>query len=126
MNKDKKWNLLFIQDERSKFDAETKMFNTLFNKVDKVIGKEEALSFFNANQYDIVLSDLSVEPERVGLLKQIKDLRSEQTIFALVSPKDTDKLYGIADLGINAFELTPEYFDQALEQIALFDPHTKQ
>lgn len=126
MNKDKKWNLLFIQDERSKFDAETKMFNTLFNKVDKVIGKEEALRFFNANQYDIVLSDLSVEPEQVGLLKQMKDLRSEQTIFALVSPKDTDKLYGIADLGINAFELTPEYFDQALEQIALFDPTQQQ
>ncbi len=126
MNRDKKRNLLFIQDERSMFDAETKMFNTLFNKVDKVLGKEEALKLFNANQYDIVLSDLSVEPEQVGLLKQIKDLRSEQTIFALVSPKDTDKLYGIADLGINAFELTPDYFDQALEQIALFEPTQKQ
>ncbi len=122
MNREKKRNLLFIQDERSKFDSETKMFNALFNRVDKVSGKEEALRLFDANDYDIVLSDLSVEPEKVGLLKQMKDLKSEQTIFALVSPKDTDKLYGIADLGINAFELTPEYFDQALEQIAIFDP----
>ncbi len=126
MNRDKKRNLLFIQDERSKFNAETKMFNTLFNRVDKVLGKEEALRLFNANDYDIVLSDLSVEPEGAGLLKQMKDLKSEQIIFALVSPKDTDKLYGIADLGINAFELTPEYFDQALEQIALFDPTQQQ
>ncbi len=122
MNREKKRNLLFIQDERSKFDSETKMFNVLFNRVDKVSGKEEALRLFDANDYDIVLSDLSVEPEKVGFLKQMKDLKSEQTIFALVSPKDTDKLYGIADLGINAFELTPEYFDQALEQIAIFDP----
>ncbi len=122
MNREKKRNLLFIQDERSKFDSETKMFNALFNRVDKVSGKEEALRLFDANDYDIVLSDLSVEPEKVGFLKQMKDLKSEQTIFALVSPKDTDKLYGIADLGINAFELTPEYFDQALEQIAIFDP----
>ncbi len=126
MNRDKKRNLLFIQDERSKFNAETKMFNTLFNRVDKVLGKEEALRLFNANDYDIVLSDLSVEPEGAGLLKQMKDLKSEQIIFALVSPKDTDKLYGIADLGVNAFELTPEYFDQALEQIALFDPTQQQ
>ncbi len=126
MNRDKKRNLLFIQDERSKFNAETKMFNTLFNRVDKVLGKEEALRLFNANDYDIVLSDLSVEPEGAGLLKQMKDLKSEQIIFALVSPKDTDKLYGIADLGVNAFELTPEYFDQALEQIALFDPAQQQ
>ena len=125
MNRDKKWNLLFIQDDRSMFDSSTKMFNVLFNMVDKVSGKEEALAYFDANQYDIVLGDLSVEPEDVGLLKQIKDMKPEQTIFALVSPKDTDKLFGIADLGINAFELTPEYFDQALEQIAIFDPHAK-
>ncbi len=122
MNREKKRNLLFIQDERSKFDSETKMFNALFNRVDKVSGKEEALKLFDANDYDIVLCDLSVEPEGAGLLKQMKDMKTEQTIFALVSPKDTDKLYGIADLGINAFELTPEYFDQALEQIAIFDP----
>ena len=125
MSTDKKRNLLFIQDERSMFDTETKMFDTLFNRVDKVSGKEEALALFDANQYDIVLCDLSVEPEGVGLLKQMKDMKSEQTIFALVSPKDTDKLFGIADLGINAFELTPEYFDQALEQIAIFDPQVK-
>jgi len=126
MNTDKKWNLLFIQDDRSMFDSATKRFNELFNRVDKVSGKEEALTLFDANPYDIVLGDLSVEPENVGLLKQIKDMKPEQTIFALFSPKDTDKLFGIADLGINAFELTPEYFDQALEQIAIFDPSVEQ
>jgi len=41
---------------------------------------------------------------------------------ALVSPDDTDKLYGIADPGIHAFELTPEYFNLVPEQIAAFDP----
>ena len=123
MNTDKKWNLLFIEDDRSMFDASTKMFDQLFNKVDKVLGKEETLALVESNQYDIILGDLSVEPEGVGLLKQIKDKKNKQTIFALVSPKDTDKLFGIADLGINAFELTPEQFDQALEQIAVFDPY---
>ena len=126
MNTVKKWNILFIKDERSMFDSETKIFNDLFNKVDKVLSKEEALKFFDSNQYDIVLADLSVEPEGVGLLKQMKDNKAEQVIFALVSPKDTDKLYGIADLGINAFELTANQFDQALEQIAIFNPYDEQ
>lgn len=126
MIKDQKWNLLFIEDERSMFDSDTKVFEQLFKKVDKISGREEALKLFEHNQYDIVLSDLSVEPEEVAFLKQIKDIKPEQTIFALVSPKDTDKLYGIADLGINAFELTPDYFDRALEQISLFDPYAKQ
>jgi len=123
MSTDKKWNVLFIEDDRSMFDSGTKMFNQLFNKVDKVLGKEDALKLFDSNQYDIVLGDISVEPESVGLLKQIKDMKPEQAIFALVSPKDTDKLFGIADLGINAFELSPLQFDQALEQIAMFDPY---
>lgn len=126
MTTGQKWKLLFIKDERSMFDSDTKAFDQLFNRVDKVIGREEALKLFEANSYDIVLSDLSVEPEEAAFLKQIKDINSKQTIFALVSPKDTDKLYGIADMGVNAFELTPEYFDQALEQIAAFDPYAKQ
>lgn len=126
MTAEQKWKLLFIQDKRSMFDANTNAFETYFNHVDKASNREEALKLFNENQYDVVLSDLSVEPEGLGFLKQIKDIKSQQCIFVLVSPKDTDKLYGIADLGINAFELTPDYFDQALEQIALFDPYAKQ
>ena len=126
MTTDKKWNMLFIKDERSMFDSNSKMLDLLFNRVDKAGGREEALKLFDANQYDIVLSDLSVDPEEVAFLKQLKDKKEEQTIFALVSPKDTDKLYGIADLGINAFELTPEYFVPALEQIAQFDPYEEQ
>jgi len=126
MTTDQKWKMLFIKDESSTFDSDTNAFDKLFAKVDKVSGREEALKLFDTNQYDIVLSDLSVEPEEVAFLKQIQDKKTEQTIFALVSPKDTDKLYGIADLGINAFELTPDYFDQALEQIAKFDPYAKQ
>jgi DNA-binding NtrC family response regulator len=126
MNTIKKWDLLFIGDDKSMFDSNTKMFDKLFKKVDKVLGKEEALKLFDVQQYDIIIGDLSVEPEGVALLKQIKDKKPQQTIFALVSPKDTDKLFGIADLGINAFELTPEQFDQALEQIAMFDPYEEQ
>ena len=122
----KKWNILFIKDDRSMFDSNTQVFTELFNMVDVVVGREEALEYFNNKQYDMVISDLSVDPEELGFLKQIQDIKPEQSIFAMVSPKDTDKLYGIADLGINAFELTPEYFDQALEQIALFDPYEER
>ena len=126
MGRDQKWHMLFIADERSVFDSETNAFDRLFKRVDKATGRDEALKLFDANQYDIVLSDLSEAPEEVAFLKQLKDKNPEQTIFALVSPKDTDKLYSIADLGINAFELTPDYFDEALEQISLFDPYANQ
>ena len=123
MNTGKKWNILFIKDDKSMFDSDTNMFHTLFNKVDKVVGRAVALKLFNSNDYDIVIGDISVKPEEVAFMKQLIDLKPEQTIFTLVSPKDTDKLYGIADLGIHAFELEPTQFDQALETIAQFNPY---
>ena len=120
---DKKYNILFIKDEKSMFDLTTKMFDLLFNRVDMSLSREKSLELFNNNQYDVVIGDISVKPEEVAFLKQIKDIKPEQTIFALVSPEDTDKLYSIADLGINAFELTPTQFDQALEAISEFNPY---
>ena len=125
MNIDKKWNVLFIKDDESMFDSDTKIFNELFNKVDKALGRAGALKLYQSNNYDIVIGDISVRPEEVAFMKQLIDLKPEQTIFTLVSPQDTDKLYGIADLGIHAFELEPTQFDQALEMIAQFNPYEK-
>jgi len=122
----KRWNILFIKDAHSMFDASNKKFDELFDTVDFVQGREEALSFFDANSYDIVIGDLSVDPKELGLLKQLQDKRPKQCIFAFVAPKDTDKLYGIADLGINAFELTADQLEQALEAIAQFNPYEEQ
>ena len=126
MNTEKKWNILFIKEDKSLFDSDTKILTQLFNKVDKTIGTEKVLSLLNRNEYDMIIADISVDPEGVVLLKQIKDKTPKQTIFALVSPKDTDKLYKIANFDINAFELIPEQFDQALEEIANFNPYEEQ
>lgn len=117
-----KYNVLFIQDNNSLLNLKSELFNQLFNKVDFTLEKEEALELFHTNKYDIIIGDITVEPKGVGLLKQIRDQKTEQIIFALVSPKDSEKLYKIADLNIHAFELIPEYFDLALEEISKFDP----
>ncbi len=123
---DTKWNILFIKDAQSLFDTSSKVFDALFDTVDFVQGREEALTSFDANSYDIVIGDLSVDPKELGLLKQLQDKKPGQCIFAFVAPKDTDKLYGIADLGINAFELTADQLEQALETIAQFNPYETQ
>lgn len=119
---EKKYSLLFILDEDSKFDSNTQILEKCFKEVIKVKSNTEAADLLENNSYDVILSDLSVEAEKAGLLKKIIDEDKTQITFALVDPKDTKKLYGLADLGINAFELTPEQFDQALEVIATFDP----
>lgn len=122
---DRKKNILFIKDERSEFDAYTPMFAMLFNQVDRVADNDTAMKLFEKHTYDVVISDLSVEPEKAGVLKAMIDRNIDQVIFAMVSPKDTKKLFGIADMGINAFELTPEQFNEALKMIAEFKPRNK-
>jgi DNA-binding NarL/FixJ family response regulator len=114
--------MLYIKDSRSKFDSQSEMFNIMYDVVDMCETKEEALALYKKNSYDVVLGDLSVEPQKAGMYKQIKDINNNQIVFVLVDPKDTKKLYGIADMGINAFELTPDQFDQALKLIGTFDP----
>jgi len=121
---DKKWNILYIKDERSIFDLNTKIFDSLFKKADISLSRNETLRLYKNNNYDIVIGDLSIEPEGLAFLKQIQDLKPKQSIFALVSPKDEDKLFSIADLGINAIELTPEQFNQGLETISQFNPYS--
>jgi len=126
MSTNKQWSILFIKDPVSTFDTKNAKFKELFKAVDFAEGREETLKTFDANSYDIVIADLSVDPKELGLLKQLQDKKSEQCIFAFVSPKDTDKLYSIADLGINAFELTADQLGQALETISEFDPFEEQ
>lgn len=121
----KKWTVLFIKDEKSMFEINSEIFKNYFQKVDIAIGRDETNTYFDANSYDIVIGDLSEAPEELGLLKQLQDKNKAQCIFAFVSPKDTDKLYGIADLGMNAFELIPEQLTQALETMAEFDPYAE-
>ncbi len=122
-----KWNVLFIAEDKSLLDSNTPVFNQVFNKVDKALGTPETLRLIDSNQYDIIISDISVEVlEGIILLKEIKEKKPEQAIFALVTEQDSDKLYLIANLGIHAFELSPTDFDLALEQIANFDPYAQE
>ena len=94
----KKWNILFIKDNKSMLDSDSKMFSELFDKVDKALDTNKALKLIYANQYDIVIHDISVDPiEGTTFIKQIKQMKPEQVIVALVSADDEEKIGGLID-----------------------------
>jgi DNA-binding NtrC family response regulator len=108
MNTNKTWNVLYIADDKSMFASSSQMFNELFNKVDTVLDGEKALELIDSNDYDILISDISeVFVDGIKLLKSIKHRKPKLALFALVTEKDSDKLFGIAEQGIHVFELTP-------------------
>ena len=123
----KKWDVLFIKENKSIFESNTEIFNELFNKIDKAQGDEEALKLIESNHYDILIYDLSGDfLDGIRLLKLIKHRKPKIALFALVTEKDSDKIFGVADQGIHVFELEPSQFDLALEEISRFNLYVEK
>ena len=115
----KKMNILFNKDDKSLFDSNSQMFAELFNKIDVASDKHKALKLIFANDYDIIINDMSTNPiDGIMFMKQIKDFKPKQNIVALVVPEDEDKIGGLIETGIHIFVLTPNDLDPALETIA--------
>lgn len=94
------------------------MFNELFNRVDKVETSQEVEQLMEVNKYDFIISDVNIDlPKGTIIMKEIKEKRPEQEIVALASLKDEGNLAELVDLGIHAFLIMPNQFEQALEAI---------
>lgn len=123
MSSDTKMNLVFIKDENSKFNTNTDMFKTLFDKVEVLSDENKALKFISKNPYQIVINDVSEDPiDGITFIKQIKQLKPELIVAALIAPADEDKIGGLIEMGVHSFVLEPEQLDQALEVIATMQP----
>jgi DNA-binding NtrC family response regulator len=127
MSNDKKMDLVFIKDDASRFDLSSEMFKVLFDKVEVVSDTNKALKFISKNPYHIVINDVSVHPiDGITFVKQIKQLKPELIVAALVAPEDEDKIGGLIETGVHSFVLIPEQLDQALEIIAQMKPDKKR
>jgi DNA-binding NtrC family response regulator len=103
------------------------MFKVLFDKVEVVSDTNKALKFISKNPYHIVINDVSVHPiDGITFVKQIKQLKPELIVAALVAPEDEDKIGGLIETGVHSFVLIPEQLDQALEVIAQMKPDKKR
>ena len=119
-----KKDLLFVEDPKSSFNASAGVIEEFFNKVDKVSYYDEALHLFDNNNYDIVLYDISMHPEKIKFIKQIQAKKSMQPIFTLLLNTAEDLAFGLSQLGVNVVVIHPSQFDEALENIATFNPQT--
>ena len=127
MSEMKKWNILYIKDDKTVLEIESKAFSELFNKVDVAPDRHKALKLIFANEYDIIVNDISSDPlEGTTFIKQIKQMKPTQVQVALVLASDEEKIGGLIDLGVNAFLLEPEQLPQALEAISDMNPYLEE
>ena len=127
MSSAEKMNLVFIKDENSKFETNSEMFKTLFDKVEVVSDDNKALKLISRDSYQIVINDMSQHPiDGITFVKQIKQLKPELIVAALVAAQDEDKIGGLIEMGVHSFVLEAEQLDQALEVIAGMQPDKKR
>ena len=124
MDTNQKKDLLFVEDPKSSFNASATVLEEFFNKVDKVSYYDEALHLLDTNTYDIVLYDMSMHPEKIRFIKQVQEKKSRQPIFTLLEDTAENLAFGLSQLGVNVVVIHPSQFDEALENIATFNPQT--
>jgi DNA-binding NtrC family response regulator len=121
-----KWKILFKTKENSQFDVNSPAFEKFFKSAYKTTNIKEVQELIQHNSYDMIISDISLDAFYGGIeLKEMIEKDPSLTIFALLTPRDSDKLLALSEMGINAFELIPEQLDLALEEISKFNPHKK-
>jgi len=127
MTETKKWNILYIKDEKTVLKTDVQIFTELFNKADIAPDRHKALKLIFANDYDIIVNDITSDPlEGTTFIKQIKQMKPTQVQVSLVLADDEEKIGGLIDLGVNAFLLEPEQLPYALEAIADMNPYLEQ
>jgi len=123
----KKWNILFVKDDQTALHVNEQILSQYFNKIAIAPDRHKALKLIYANNYDIVINDITTDPlEGTVFIKQTKTMKPEQVQVALVLANDEEKIGGLIDSGINTFLLEPQQLEQALEAISDMDPYLKK
>ena len=123
----KKWNILFVKDDQTALHVNEQILSQYFNKIAIAADRHKALKLIYANNYDIVINDITTDPlEGTVFIKQTKTMKPEQVQVALVLASDEEKIGGLIDSGINTFLLEPEQLEQALEAISDMNPYLKK
>ncbi len=104
----KNLSLLYVEDDVA-LQRETKtILERIFSKVDTASDGQEALEMFQADHYDVIITDLEM-PRLNGLemSKAIKKINKEIPIVVVSAYSDTTYLIDAIEIGINYYILKP-------------------
>lgn len=106
-------NLLYVEDELNLQHLSAKMFSRMFKKVDTASNGLEALTLYDKNKYDIVITDVRM-PKMDGLemSTKIREIRPEQVIIVTTAYSDSQKLLEAIKLGLDGYIIKPISMDQ--------------
>ena len=105
--------VLYVEDESNLRDSVEVYLKKFFFKVDSAKDGLEALSLYEDDKYDLVITDINM-PKMNGLemASKIKEKNPEQNILIISAYSDSDKFTYSIQIGIDGYIIKPIDLDQ--------------
>jgi len=114
----KKLNVLYVEDEEISQALYAAIFEDIFLKIDIANDGVEAMEFYSANTYDLVISDVCMpRMDGIALSKNILDLNPRQQIIIMSAFNEKEKLAEFKQIGISEVLLKPVQNEQLMRTL---------
>jgi CheY-like chemotaxis protein len=111
-------NILYVEDADFTREALAYYLKRRFNQVDVAGNGKKGLEMFQANPYDVVLTDVMM-PVMDGLemTRQIKALNPAVPVIVISAHSDQDTKQRAAEAGVDEFLVKPFYPEKVCEVV---------
>lgn len=111
-------NVLYVEDADFTREALAYYLKRRFNRVDVAGNGKKGLDMFQANKYDVVLTDVMM-PVMDGLemTRQIKALNPAVPVIVISAHSDQDTKQRAAEAGVDEFLVKPFYPEKVCEVV---------
>jgi len=111
-------SILFAEDYAELYEAILRILKSLFKTVDGAIDGETAINLYKQNNYDFVLSDISMPNiNGVELSKKIKKINPLQSIIILSAHRDANYLHELINIGVRRFIQKPVSLENLIDEL---------
>lgn len=100
--------ILYVEDEVEVRELICSWLRRTFTHVVEAKDGEEALEYYKNESFDLVITDISMpKMDGVTMAKAIKKINPEQQIIVISGHKESDFLFDLLEIGIDAYLMKP-------------------
>ena len=115
----KNLKVLYVEDNKDALEELSKILKKIFISVDLAQNGEEGLKLFNQNDYDLIITDISMpKMNGIDMLKKIKKQKPEIYSVFITAFNETDYYLEAIKIGVDGFILKPVDLEQILSVFA--------
>ena len=112
----KPFSILYVEDHKQTRQNNIKILDNFFGTVVAAEDGAEALTLYQENPFDVVLSDINIPHlNGIELVKAIREINPEQVIIIMSAHDDSHYLLDLINLGVEKFLSKPFDLEKAIE-----------